>query len=148
VVAAAAVGDRGWSVDRSTEEYRMSKKEALMATFQEFRDALFASDVPVLDRILAADYRGYNLRGDLEGREVVLEAYAPGAVSLEKFEVRELQVDVVGEVGIFTGKGYIAGSFGGEGWEHYLRFCDIYVDREGAWKLLLSHATPTEPDSD
>lgn len=121
----------------------MSRKEALVETFHEFRDALFASDVAVLDRILAADYRGYNLRGELEGREVVLEAYSPGGVSLEKFEVGEPQVDVIGEVGIFTGTGYIAGSYGGEGWEHYLRFCDIYVDREGTWKLLLSHATPT-----
>jgi ketosteroid isomerase-like protein len=126
----------------------MSREEALMATFHEFQDALFASDVEALDRILAQDYRGYNLRGDLEGREVVLGAYAPGGVSLETFEVRDLQVDVIGEVGIFTGTGYIAGSYDGESWEHHLRFCDIYVDRSGAWKLLLSHATPTESDSD
>lgn len=126
----------------------MSKKDSLMATFNEFRDALFASDVGVLDRILAEDYRGYNLRGELEGREVVLGAYAPGVVSLDQFEVRDLQVDVLGEVGIFTGVGYIAGSYEGEGWKHYLRFCDVYVDREGAWKLLLSHATPTGTDSD
>ena len=126
----------------------MSRKEALMATFHEFRDALFASDVGVLDRILAQDYRGYNLRGELEGRDVVLGAYAPGGVSLETFEVRELQVDLIGEVAIFTGKGYIAGSYDGVDWEHYLRFCDIYVDRGGTWRLLLSHATPTEPDSD
>jgi len=123
----------------------MSRKEDMMATFQEFRDALFASDVGVLDRILAEDYRGYNLRGELEGREVVLGAYAPGVVSLDKFEVRELQVDLFEDVGIFTGMGYIAGSYDGESWEHYVRFCDIYVDRKGAWKLLLSHATPTEP---
>ena len=124
----------------------MSKKDSLMATFHEFRDALFASNVGVLDRILDDDYRGYNLRGELEGREVALGAYAPGAVSLETFEVRDVQVDVIGEVGIITGEGYIAGSYEGEDWEHHLRFCDIYVDREGTWKLLLSHATPTEAD--
>jgi hypothetical protein len=126
----------------------MTRQDTLVAVFHEFRDALFASDVEVLDRILAADYRGYNLQGHLEGREVVLEAYAPGAVSLEVFDVEELQVDLVGEVGMLTGKGYIAGSYAGEPWQHHLRFCDIYLDREGAWELFLAQATPMEPDRD
>lgn len=122
----------------------MTKEERVLGSFEAFRDALFASDVEVLDRILAEDYRGYNLRGDLEGREVVLGAYAPGAVSLEQFDVRELRVEVFGEVGIITGKGYVAGSFAGDGWEHHLRFCDIYVERGEEWILHLSHATPME----
>lgn len=123
----------------------MTREDAVLATFHEFRDALFASDVQVLDRLLDGAYRGYNLRGGLEGREVVLEVYAPGSVSLETFEVEELHVDVMGEVGILTGRGYIAGSSQGVAWEHHLRFCDIYVDRAGEWKLFLSHATPMEP---
>ena len=126
----------------------MNRQQTLVAAFDEFRDALFASDVEVLDRILAADYRGYNLQGHFEGREVVLEGYAPGAVVLEVFDVAELHVDVVGDVGMLTGKGYVAGSFEGEPWEHHLRFCDIYLDREGAWELFLSQATPMEPDQD
>ena len=126
----------------------MNRQETLVAAFDEFRDALFASDVAALDRILAADYRGYNIQGHLEGREVVLEGYAPGAVVLEVFDVSELHVDIVGEVGMLTGKGYVAGSFEGEPWEHHLRFCDIYLDREGAWELFLSQLTPMEPDQD
>ena len=123
----------------------MSRNEAVLATFQDFRDALFASDVQALDRILDGAYRGYNLRGELEGREVILGAYAPGEVSMETFDVEEVQVDIMGGVGIVTGKGYVAGSFQGTPWEHHLRFCDVYVERAGEWKLFLSHATPMEP---
>ena len=131
---------------RPKQQQQMSRETRLRATFDDFRDALFAQDVEALDGILATDYRGYNLRGRLEDRGVVLAAYAPGVVSLETFEVQELQVDVHGEVGIITGKGYVAGSYQGESWEHDLRFCDVYADRDGDWKLLLAHATPMEPD--
>jgi len=123
----------------------MGRAEEVRATFRSFRDALFASDVATLDRILAEDYRGYNLRGDLEERETILEAYSPGGVALERFEVAELDVYMSADVGILTGRGHVAGSYAGDPWEHDLRFCDIYVERLGEWRLLISHATPMEP---
>lgn len=122
----------------------MSQEDDLLDTFHRFRDALFASDTEALDRLLASDYRGYNLRGEFEGREVILEAYRPGAVSLEVFEVRDLQVEVLGEVGIITGVGFISGSFAGEPWEHDLHFLDLYRNGNAGWELLVSHATPME----
>ena len=119
-------------------------RAGVLAAFAAFRDALFAQDVEALDRLLAIDYRGYNLQGHLEGREVVLAAYAPGGVSLERFDVSDLQDHVVGSLGVLTGEGVVAGSSDGYPWYHRLRFCDVYELRDGAWRLLLSHATPMD----
>lgn len=119
-------------------------EEALLSTFRQFRDALFACDTEALDSLLAEDYRGYNLRGGLEDRVAVLEAYSPGNAELRDFEVAELRVDVFSEVGIVTGRGYVEGQWQGQTWSHHLRFCDIYVLREGRWILFLSHGTPLE----
>jgi hypothetical protein len=119
-------------------------KEALLSVFHRFRDALFACDGETLDALLADDYRSYNLRGQLEDRTMVLNAYRPGGVELTDFEISELRIEVFSEVGILTGKGYVAGRWEGEPWSHHLRFCDIYVDRDGTWQILLSHATPVE----
>ena len=119
-------------------------KEALLATFHRFRDALYACDTGTLDALLAEDYRSYNLRGEPEDRDVVLNAYRPGLAELTDFEVSELQIEVFSEVGIITGKGFVAGRWRGEPWSHHLRFCDIYVDRDGIWQILLSQATPLE----
>lgn len=117
-------------------------KDALLSVFNRFRDALFASDTPTLDTLLARNYRGHNLRGELEDREAVLHAYRPGAANLTEFEVDEVEIEVFSEVGIITGKGYVAGTWEGQPWSHHLRFCDVYVNRDGRWQLLLSHATP------
>lgn len=122
----------------------MSAKDEVLSTFQRFRDALYKCDTQELDRLLAQDYRGYNLAGHLEGRDLILEAYAPGRTVLERFETDELHVDVIGEVGILTGKGYISGHYEEEPWEHTLRFCDVYVRRDDGWQLFLTHATPME----
>lgn len=119
-------------------------QEAVLSVSSRFRDALFACDTETLETLLAEDFRSYNLRGELEDRTVVLEAYRPGVTELTDYEVTDLQVEVFTEVGILTGKGYVAGTWKGHPWSHHLRFCDVYVLRNGTWKILLSHATPME----
>jgi len=119
-------------------------KEAVLSVFHEFRDALFARDTRTLDALLAEDYRSYNLRGELEDRDVVLKAYSPGGAVLTEFQVDELSIEVFPEVGILTGRGYVAGTWEGQPWSHHLRFTDVYIHRHGRWKIFLSQATPME----
>lgn len=122
----------------------MADEENLMEAFHAFRDALMACDSDALDSLLASDYRSYNLQGHLEGREVVLNAYVPGLATLEKWEIEEVEVELFSEVGVITGKGYLAGRWQGEPWSHHLRFMDVWVRRDGRWQTLLSQATPME----
>ena len=119
----------------------MSAEAEVQDCFHRFRDALLANDVLTLDVLLAPDYRGYNLRGEPEGRELILQAYSPGVVTMDRFETSDLRVEVFGEIGIVTGHGVVEGSAGGERWKHDLRFCDIYRHAGAGWQLYLSHAT-------
>lgn len=124
----------------------MKAKETLLAAFDGFRNALMACDTEALDRLLASDYRSFNLQGQLEGRDVVLEAYAPGVTTLDRWETEGLRVDVFSEVGVITGKGIVAGRWQGQPWSHKLRFCDIWVVRDERWQALISLVTPMEDD--
>lgn len=121
----------------------MPDSNAVLDTFHRFRDALFACDTETLDEILAPEYRGYDLNGNLETRSAILEAYRPGTTTISEWEISDLQVEEYPEVGILTGVGYVAGEWKGEPWSHRLRFCDVYVKRGNAWVLLLTQATPT-----
>lgn len=120
----------------------MDGEQGILACFYAFRDALMANNPEALDGLMTQGYRSYNLRGGLEGRELVMEVYGPGSTTLDVWEVSDLQVEVFSEVGVLTGKGFIAGTWEGTDWSHHLRFCDIYVKKEGAWYLHLSQATP------
>jgi ketosteroid isomerase-like protein len=122
----------------------MTTRAELLSAFEAFADALKACDTHALDRLMASDYRSYNLRGYLEERDVVLDAYAPGVTKLEEWETDELQVEIFPDVGIITGRGFLAGSSQGQPWSHHLRFVDVWVLRGERWRLLISQATPME----
>ena len=122
----------------------MATEEQILDCFYAFRDALMSNDTEALDGLMTQGYRAFNLRGELEGRELVLETYGPGSTTLDTWEVSDLGVEVFSEVGILTGKGFLAGTWEGQEWSHHLRFCDVFVRENGAWHLHLSQATPME----
>jgi ketosteroid isomerase-like protein len=116
-------------------------REGLLEAFRGVRDALLAGDTEAIRDLYAEDFRSHSLHGDVEGREAVLEAFAPGRVSLEMFEVEDLEVEVFGEVGILTGLGSISGRFDRKEFRHRVRFVDIFVRREGRWRYHFSQST-------
>jgi hypothetical protein len=123
----------------------MSTKDELLEAFHRFQDALVANDTDTLDRLMAPDYRGFSLRGELEDRDAVLEAWKPGGVCMNEVHYRSLEADIRGEIGILTGRGSVAGTFRGQPWGHDLHFCDLYIRTSQGWRILLSHSVETPP---
>jgi len=122
-------------------------REGLLAAFRAVRDALIAGDTEALQGLYAEDFRSHSIRGDVEGREAVLEAFGPGGVRLDMFEVEDLEVEVFGEVGILTGLGSISGRFDRTEFRHRVRFIDIYLWRDGRWRYYFSQSTEVIPEA-
>jgi len=116
-------------------------REGLLAAFRAVREALLAGDGEALRDLYAEDFRSHSLRGDVEGRAAVLEAYGPGGVRLDVFEVEDLAAEVFGEVGLLTGLGSISGSYDDTGFRHRVRFVDIFLRRDGRWRYYFSQST-------
>ena len=91
----------------------MSERDDLLEAFHAFQNALLSNDSEVLDRLLAHDYRGFSIRGELEERQAVLDAWGPGGISMDESSYENLQVEIRGPVGIITGNGFVAGTFQG-----------------------------------
>jgi hypothetical protein len=119
----------------------MSDRISLLETFDKLRDALFANDVNELNLLIANEYVGFDPLGNPQDKKMSLDTYQPGGAKLERYEVEEVEVRLIGEVGIITGKGYISGTFEEFEFEHNLRFLDLYVHRELRWQLYLSQVT-------
>lgn len=120
----------------------MNSKQKLRLASEGIREAMFNTDVTALQELIAGDYRGFDPQGQPQDREMTLSAYRPGGVRLERYDVEELDLRVVGEVGIVTGIGDIAGTWGPYEFAHHVRFLDLYVHRDGRWQLYLSQVTP------
>jgi len=120
----------------------LSSEENLLEVFNQFREAILQNDAETLSELIADDYIGFGPAGDKQNKGISIEAYQPGGVDLKKYEVEGMEVRMVGELGIITGEGYLAGTFGGAEFEDRLRFIDIYINRGGRWQLYMSQATP------
>ena len=124
----------------------MTPEEEVLDVFQQLKKALFEGDRDALTRLMAEDYRGYDPKGRLQDRKMTLEAYGPDLVKLEKYDVRDLETTVIGDVGVITGLGYIRGRYAGLTFEHDLRFLDLYRRGGEGWQLYISQVTPLDTE--
>ena len=122
-------------------------REGLLAAFRAVRDALLSGDTEALRALYSGDFRSHSLSGDVESREAVLEAFGPGGVRLDMFEVEDLAVEIFGEAGILTGLGSISGRYDATEFRHRVRFVDIYLWRDGRWRFHFSQSTEIASDS-
>jgi len=120
----------------------MSSEERLLQAFDKLKKTMFDRDARALREAIAEDYRGFDPQGQPQDRNMILEAYRPGGVQLGAYDVEELETRILGPVGLITGKGRIHGKYGEHGFEHVVRFVDVYVERGGCWQLYYSQVTP------
>ncbi len=120
----------------------MGSEERLLSAFECFRKALFDSDVAALRALIADDYQGFDPQGRRQSKEMILEAYRPGGVALDRYDVEDIQTRIVGDVGIVTGTGRVEGRYAEDRFAHHVRFVDLYVHRDGGWQLYVGQVTP------
>jgi hypothetical protein len=92
--------------------------------------------------MIADEYRGFDPRGQSQDKKMTLEAYSPGGVKMQRYDVEDFEIRIIGEVGIICGKGTIQGTFGEDEFRHNLRFLDLYIRKDNRWQLYLSQVTP------
>ena len=121
-------------------------RKSLLAAFHAVREGLLSNDVECLRELYADDFRSHSIRGDVEGREAVLEAFMPAGVRIEMFEIEDLSVEVIGAAGILTGLGRMSGRYDDKEFRHHVRFVDIFLWRDGRWRYHFSQSTEVAPD--
>ena len=84
----------------------------------------------------------------MEKRDLIFQFYKPGGVKLDKFDTEELNIDVIGDVGLISGIGIVHGRYMGEEFGHRIRFLDVYLFRNSKWECYRSHATELAPGSE
>ena len=112
-----------------------------MESAQRLAEAERRGDVRVLEKLIAADYMGYDPAGRPQDRPGVLRAYAEGGVRVTALVQSDLRVRVVGEVGLVAGVSEFQGRQREEPFDFRLRFLDVYVWRDGRWQLIASQDT-------
>jgi len=119
----------------------MTEREGLTRTAEAIRRALLQNDTVALKNLYAEDYEGVDVRGEGDDLAMILQAYQPGAVVLETYQVEDTRVEVFSEIGIIRGTGHIRGRYQGHAFAHRVRFTDIFRKTDGKWRCWRSHLT-------
>ena len=119
----------------------MGAEKAVQEAFDGIKEALMSNDIQAIEERFDDAYCGQNLRGGVEDRDVVIEAYRPGNVKLTTYDVKECKIEVFREIALISGTAYLAGKYEDIDFEHHLRFIDIFIHRQSGWKYYLSQGT-------
>lgn len=119
----------------------MNKKEELKTTFNNLITALKENNTNALDSIVANDYIGFSIHGTIETKNDILNCFGVKGVVLSQYSVEEIEFDLIGDVGIVTGKGLIAGVFQEFNFQHNVLFTDIFKFYDSSWKYYKSQVT-------
>jgi hypothetical protein len=119
----------------------MKKEKALLAVFEELKEAQIESNVNNLEKLISDDYQGFSLNGTIESKEIILQAFKPGSISLSDYSVEDLNIEVSNSFGIITGKGRIEGRYGEYEFRHEVLFTDIFKFINDSWQYYRSQVT-------
>ncbi|HEX5725632.1 MAG TPA: nuclear transport factor 2 family protein [Longimicrobiaceae bacterium] len=108
----------------------------------ELARAEFERDTAALGELLADDFLGVGPTGELLGKRQVIESYGGGRIVFDSIVTQEHQVRVSGDAGVITAVSTLRGWSGGMPFEGRFRYMDVYVRREGRWRLFSSLMTP------
>ncbi len=119
----------------------MRNEKALLAVFEELKEALSECNVNNLEKLISDDYQGFSLHGTVESKEIILQTFKPGSISLSEYSVEDLTIEMSNSFGIITGKGRIEGRYGEYEFKHEVLFTDIFKFMNDSWKYYKSQVT-------
>lgn len=119
----------------------MRNEKTLLAVFEELKEALIECNVKKLDELISDDYQGFSLNGTIESKEIILQSFKPGGISLSEYAVEDLQCEISNSIGLITGKGRIEGEYGEYEFQHEVLFTDIFKFMNDGWQYYKSQVT-------
>jgi ketosteroid isomerase-like protein len=113
----------------------------LVEAAKAFDRAQAASDRAELERLIADDYVLHNSSGQVQDKKgFIADQTAPG-FKMEPFTVEEPVESIHGDTALMGGVSTVRGVSGGQAFTVRLRFMDVWVKRDGEWRVLFAQTT-------
>jgi ketosteroid isomerase-like protein len=107
---------------------------------ERLRQAMLASDVRVLDELLATEIIITDHRGELLTKQDDLAAHQSGLIQIDEIIPVERQIQVHGAVSIVSVRMEMMGSYAGESTNGNFRFTRVWaVSATGKWQIVSAH---------
>jgi ketosteroid isomerase-like protein len=120
----------------STKEHKRDYKREIEVVEEQWRTAQIAGDVATMDKLLAEDYFGISVTGQLNDKMQQLERIKSRRLVLSRLDVSDRKIKLVGRVAIVTSLAEIEGMNDGEPLRGKYRYTRVYKRYpDGSWKI-------------
>lgn len=118
------------------KEHKRDYKREIEAAEEQWRTAQLAGDVSTMDKLMAEDYFGISVTGQLNDKMQQLERLKSRTLVITKIDVSEVKIKLVGRVAIVTSLAEIEGRNEGEALKGRFRYTRVYRRyADGSWKI-------------
>ena len=107
--------------------------------------AIVRKDEKVVADNMAEDFRQMDGYGNLETKQSFVAGIVDPKLTIDPYTVEEFAVRLYGDTALLSGRTHMTGKYDGKVFESNYRYIDIYVRRQGAWKIVSVQITKIPP---
>jgi ketosteroid isomerase-like protein len=117
-----------------------AEKAVLAAEDQRFA-ATVGADIPTLERMLTDDMTYTHATAAVDTKAELLAKLKDGTYDYKSITPEERTVRMYGDAAAVAGVAHVLVHAGGRDIDVRLRYAELYVKQDGAWRLALWHST-------
>jgi ketosteroid isomerase-like protein len=145
VAAAAAAWIWCCAVSVSLAAERTADVAELTRISDAWDKAIVRKDEAAVAANMAEDFRQIDGYGNLETKKSFVAGIVDPKLSIDPYTVEDFEVRLYGDTALLSGRTHMTGKYDGKPFESNYRYIDIYVRRNGAWKIVSVQITKIPP---
>lgn len=142
----ALVGAQQARAANNKHEKKHDVKKVVEALEEQWRKAQLAGDVGTMDRMLAEDFIGISMSGQVNTKAQHLERIRSRKLVVTRIDLSDMKVKLEGPVAIVTSQADVEGTNEGVSVKGKYRYMRVYQHQpSGEWKITHFEATRIHP---
>jgi len=99
-------------------------------------EAIVRKDEKAVADNMAEDFRQIDGYGNLETKKSFVAGIVDPKLTIDPYTVEDFEVRLYGDTALLSGRTHMTGKYDGQMFESNYRYIDIYVRRDGTWKIV------------
>ena len=110
--------------------------QLLTAQADAWDQAIVAKNAAAVAANVASDFTQIESGGAVVGRDEFVKDLLDPSLRIDPYKVEDFGVRVYGDTALLTGRIRMTGSAEGKPFSSHFRYIDVYVKRDGVWKVV------------
>lgn len=125
----ACVSPGGVSYDTSDDV------AVLMRQAEAWDAAIVRKDVAAIEANMTDDFRQIDAAANVADKTSFMAGITAPELTINPYTVEDFDVRVYGDVALLSGRTRMSGSYAGEAFTSHYRYIDVYVRKNGRWRV-------------